>query len=103
MKIIWQTPAIVGKRQVTAYIRRRFGIERVKQFRLDVDQTVQMVIHHPNIGSIDPLFDDRPKTYRSVIINGLSKMVYSIDDETIYIVAFWDTHREPKKQAEQVK
>ena len=88
---------------MTAYIRRRFGIERVKQFRLDVDQTVQMVTHHPNIGSIDPLFDDRPKTYRSVIINGLSKMVYSIDDETIYIVAFWDTRREPKKQAEQMK
>ena len=58
---------------------------------------------HPNIGSIDPLFDDRPKTYRSIIINGLSKMVYFIDDETIHIVAFWDTRREPKKQAEQVK
>ncbi len=88
---------------MTAYIRRRFGIERVKQFRQDVDQTVQMIMRYPNIGSIDPLFDDRPKTYRSVIINGLSKMVYSIDGETIYIVAFWDTRREPKKQAEQVK
>ena len=88
---------------MTVYIRRRFGIERVKQFRQDVDQTVQMIMRHPNIGSIDPLFDDRPKTYRSVIINGLSKMVYSIDDETIYIVAFWDTRREPKRQAKQVK
>ncbi len=103
MKIIWQSPAKTGRRQVAAYIRRRFGIERVKQFRQEVDQTVQRIMCHPNIGSIDPLFDDRPKTYRSIIINGLSKMVYFIDDETIHIVAFWDTRREPKKQAEQVK
>jgi len=88
---------------VAAYIRWRFGIKRVKQFRQDVDQTVQMIMRHPNIGSIDPLFDDRPISYRSVIINSLSKMVYFIEEETIHIVAFWDTRREPKKQAEQVK
>ena len=103
MRIIWQTPAKIGRRQVTAYIYRRFGIERVKQFRRDVDQTAQMIMRHPNIGSIDPLFENRPNTYRSVIINGLSKMVYFIEGETLHIVAFWDTQREPKKQAEQVK
>ena len=25
-----------------------------------------------------------------------------IDNDTIYIAAFWDTRREPKKQAEQL-
>lgn len=103
MRIVWQTPAKEGRRQVSAYIRRQFGIDRVKQFRQDVDQTAKMIMRHPNIGPIDPLFNGRPKTYHSVIINGLSKMVYYIDGETIYIVAFWDTRREPKKQAEQVK
>jgi len=83
MRIIWQTPAKIGRRQVTAYIYRRFGIERVKQFRRDVDQTAQMIMRHPNIGSIDPLFENRPNTYRSVIINGLSKMVYFIEGETL--------------------
>ena len=57
---------------------------------------------HPNIGPIEPLFDACPIAYRSIIINGLSKMVYYIDDETIYIVAFWDTRREPQSQAQQV-
>ena len=62
-----------------------------------------MLQRSPYIGPIDPLFDDRPVTYRSVIINGLSKMVYYIDDDVIYIAAFWDTRREPKKQAELVE
>ena len=58
---------------------------------------------NPYVGKIDPLFADRPRTYRSVVINGLSKMIYFIEDDLIYIAAFWDTRREPKKQAEQMK
>ena len=103
MKAIWQSNAKKGKNQVASYIYRRFGIERVKEFRHEVDQTVKTILLHPNIGPIDPLFADRPVVYRSVVINGLSKMVYRIDGEIIHIVAFWDTRREPKKQAQQVK
>ena len=103
MKIIWQSNAKKGKAQVASYIYRRFGIVRMKAFKHEVDQTVTTIALHPNIGPIDPLFDDRPATYRSVIINGLSKMVYRIDSETLYIVAFWDTRREPKKQAQQTE
>ena len=40
-------------------------------------------------------------TYRSVIINGLNKMVYRIDGDIIYVVDFWDTRREPVSQAVQ--
>ena len=32
----------------------------------------------PGIGPIEPLFADRPKAYRSVIINGLNKLVYYV-------------------------
>lgn len=58
---------------------------------------------HPNIGFLDPLFTHRHITYRSVIINSLSKLVYYVDGDVIYIAAFWDTRREPEKQASQIK
>ena len=103
MKVEWTDLAIRQKNQVADYIRRRFGFKRKKKFAQEVDQAVNMVLRNPNIGPIDPLFDDRPIAYRYVIINSLSKMVYYIDDDVIYIAAFWDTRREPKKQAEQVK
>lgn len=103
MKVTWDPKATKGKRKVANYIRIKFGIDRVKRFRQEVDQTVDMIMRHPNLGSIDPLFNDRPRTYRSVIINGLSKMVYFIDDEIIYIAAFWDCRQEPTKQASEVK
>ena len=62
-----------------------------------------MLVISPNLGSIDPLFADRPVAYRSIIINGLSKMVYRVDDDVIHIVGFWDTRQEPEAQAAQVK
>lgn len=103
MKVVWDSNARKGRNQVAKYIHRLFGSKREDEFLVEVRETTKMLKTHPNLGSIDPLFDDRPRTYRSVIINGLSKMVYFIDDDLIYIAAFWDCRQEPNKQASEVK
>ena len=68
-----------------------------------VKDTELLLRRSPNVGQIDPLFDGRTIAYRSVVINGLNKMVYRVDGDIIYIVAFWDTRKEPKEQANQIK
>ena len=103
MKVVWQESAKVGRREVAAYIRKEFGIKRVKRFRQEIDDVVMTLMRSPNIGSIDPLYANRPLTYRSVIVNGLNKIVYRIDGDIIYIVDFGDTRREPKNQASKTK
>lgn len=102
MKVVWDPKARKGRNQIAKYIHRQFGAKPKDKFLVEVRETTKMLKIHPNLGSIDPLFNDRPKTYRSVIINGLSKMVYFIDDEIIYIAAFWDCRQEPNKQVSQV-
>ena len=103
MRVIWQTIAKDGRTKVAAYIRREFGAKRKILFLQQVRETIQRLKHSPYIGQIDPLYADRPDTYRSVIINGLNKLVYFVKDDTIHIAAFWDIRREPKKQAKQTK
>ena len=103
MKVIWQKPARKSRSQIAAYIRKEFGTKRAKKFRQEVDDAVNQLLHSPGIGQTDPLFEDRSATYRSVIINGLNKLVYRIDDNTIHIVAFWDTRMQPEDQAASVK
>ena len=105
MKVEWTDYAKGQKQQIANYIRKRFGVRHVADFNQDVRQSVQMIIRHPSIGVLDPNFPDCPKAYRSIVINGLSKMVYRVDDEkdVIYIVAFWDTRKEPQNQVDQVK
>lgn len=103
MKVVWDSRAKQTRSQVANYIRREFGAKRKIRFLQDVRDTVKNLSKAPYIGQIDPLFTDRPQTYRSVIVNGLNKMVYRVEDDTIYIVAFWDTRSEPEGQAELVK
>lgn len=57
----------------------------------------------PELGKIDPLFAHRKQLYRSIIVRRLNKIVYYIKDDTIRIAAMWDTRREPKAQAREVK
>ena len=99
MKVIWDPAAKQAKQQIAEYIRKQFGIGRVKKFRQEVDQAARLLMRHPNLGSIDPLYADRAVAYRSIIINNLSKLVYRIEEDIIYIAAFWDCRREPTNQA----
>ena len=88
---------------VAHYIQVKFGTKARKEFLSKVQNEENLLRRSPNIGMIDPLFNDRPITYRSVIINGLNKMVYYVEDSTLYIAGFWDTRQEPEAQAAQVK
>lgn len=103
MKVIWQSNALRQRTGIAEYIRQEFGAKRKTRFLQEVRQMTQKLKSSPGIGQIDPLFADRPQTYRSVIINGLNKLVYRIDDDTIRIVAFWDTRMQPEEQATKVK
>ena len=103
MKVIWHPGAERAKLQVADYIHEQFGFKRKKIFMQEVRQMTQKLRHSPYIGQIDPLFEGRAKTYRSVIVNGLNKIVYYIEDDTVHIAAFWDTRMEPKEQAARVK
>ena len=103
MKAIWDPQARKAMRQIARYIQTRFGAETRKAFIQKVQDAENLVKLNPNIGKIDSLFAGRSLTYRSVVINGLSKMVYFVKGEIIYIAAFWDTRREPENQAKQVK
>ena len=103
MKVVWDAKARKSRNQVAEYIHRHFGAKRKDVFLLEVRETTKMLKTHPNLGPIDPLFNDRPKTYRSVIINGLNKLVYRVDDDTIHIVGFWDTRMDDEDQATSVK
>jgi len=103
MKTKWDPKAKSSFRQIAKYIQRRFGSTARKNFIEEVKEIEGLLKRSPYVGKIDPLFANRPRTYRSIIINNLSKMVYFVEGDLIYIAAFWDTRCEPKKQAEQVK
>ena len=58
---------------------------------------------NPHLGAIEPLMAHRAMTYRSIVVNRLSKIVYRIVEDHIEIADFWDTRREPVAQAAKVE
>ena len=103
MIIKWDPDAKVAMQQVARYINMRFGRKARQGFMQRVKDTEKLIKSSPNIGQIDPLYADRPETYRSIIIYGLNKLVYRIEGEIIFIAAFWDTRQEPEAKADQTR
>ena len=103
MKVKWDPKARASFRQVAHYVNMKFGRKARQAFMQRVKDTESLMSRSPDIGQIDPLFASHAATYRSVIVNGLNKMVYRVDGDVIYIVAFWDTRMEPEDQAARVK
>lgn len=102
MKTEWDPQAKKALRQIAKYIQSRFGTIARQSFLEEVKKTNNLLKTNPQMGKEDPLFVGRKRIYRSLVINGLSKMVYFIEGETIYIAAFWDTRRDPIAQAKKV-
>ena len=103
MKTSWSPAAEEGVREVAMYILFRFGMQSWLQFEQEVYETEQRLICNPNIGKVDPLFEDCDIVYRSVLINRKSKLVYYVKDDIIFIAGFWDCRRDPVVQAKRVK
>lgn len=103
MKIQWTLRARKGYLQISRYIQIRFGKTASERFVKGVLETEEMLANNPNIGKVDPLFQGRSRMYRSLIIRGLSKVVYCIEADTLYIVAMWDTRKDPIIQASKAE
>ena len=103
MRVIWHPDAQNRLRQAAAYIQTEYGRRSSAKFIKEVYRSERLIAKFPYLGIAEPILADAPVSYRSIVVNRLNKMVYWINEDVIEIVDFWDTRREPKKQAEQVK
>ena len=95
MKIVDTLQAIEGRNSVVAYIARQFGTMAVRDFRKSYKEIRKVMRQFPNSGTIDWDLSTEQTLYRFFFINDLSKMVYCVKDNVIYVVDFWDVRREP--------
>ena len=102
MKVIWNNWSENLLRQTADYIQVEFGKEAKVKFIKDIYYITTLLEANPNLGKAEPLLANTPVLYRSLVVSRLNKIIYWINGDTIEIVDFWDTRREPKSQAEQI-
>ena len=103
MKIIWTESAQKSQDAAASYIFNEFGAMPLIDFYKNLDEIEEDLSDFPELGRIEPLLQDRSKSYRSLVATKYNKIIYYVDDDKIYIVDFWDTRREPKNQAKQTR
>jgi len=103
MEIIWAEEAFRAWEDATDHIAQEFGTRAAERFYKKTEEWLEVLSSSPSAGKTEPLLKDRSRSYRSIVITKQNKLIYYIEDETIVIVDFWNTRREPKQQAEKLK
>lgn len=89
--------------QTEEYLRQEFGRKKCIEFRHEMQHCIQLLRSNPNLGPAELLLAQRTRMYRGLVVRPYNKMIYTIKDDVIEIVAFWDTRRDPMALTEQVK
>lgn len=103
MEIIWAEEAFRAWQDTIDYIVEEFGVRAAEKFYKKTEEWQNVLSSSPMAGKTEPLLNNRSRLYRSIVITKQCKLIYYIEDETIFIVDFWDVRREPEALAAQVK
>ena len=103
MDISWTSEAYDSWCAIADYIFHDFGVMALQKFYQNTEEWQDVLTTSPLVGKVEPLLKNRKIEYRSITISKHNKLIYYIKDTTIYIAALWDTRREPKSQAKNLK
>lgn len=74
----------------------------IRQFYEDYKKYRTLLSSSPRIGQKELLLESEIIEYRYVFIKPYFKIIYLIQDETLYLVDVWDVRQEPKNLQSRV-
>lgn len=95
MKVKISERAKYNRNKIADYILCKFGKKALLDFREEYKRTKKLLAEDPGIGSEELNLSDDEHKYQYTVINGLSIMLYRVENETVYIVDMWDTRQQP--------
>jgi plasmid stabilization system protein ParE len=71
----------------------------------DIYNAVKLLAKHPLMAAVEPALSGSSKTYRSLVIRHIFKVIYRVDEIAgeIVIVTIWDCRQHPEKMKNKIK
>jgi plasmid stabilization system protein ParE len=92
--IRWSLLAYDAYQNIGDDIHKRFGYKAKSDYEKEVDETVRRLAKFPNLGKQEfELAEDG--SVRSMPIRKLSKIIYFVEDDVLYIADVWATRQDP--------
>lgn len=103
IKVIWTEPALNELASIYQYLLDNTSSAIARSIVEDILDTSQLEIF-PQSGTIEANLRKLPKEYR-YIIRGHEKykIIYRIEDKTIYIIDIFDCRKDPKEMKKRIK
>ena len=98
-KVKWTKKAKEQRKDLFRYGYKVWGIAQTKSFWAALCLKMRMLGDAPYACAKEMLLENFLPEARSMVLHPNYKVVYLIDEstESIYIIGFWDTRKEPQK------
>ena len=96
MEIIWLPLAEKALEAIFSFYEEK-SIQAARKIITDILQATDQLSMHPEMAEVEKLLQERPETFRSLVVRQTYKVVYYIEDTIIYIADIWDCRQSPEK------
>ncbi len=104
MEIIWDYEALDDLEDILCYIEVKFSMKEARFFRKQVVHVTQKLCEFPFLGKIEPLLEDfEAMELRSILVDRLCKLIYTVMNNNVFIIALWDTRHNPMTLEQKTK
>ena len=97
MQVKFTDKAIAHLENIVDIFLEYAGERYAVKFSRLVDEKLSKLQRFPYTGFIEPLLVGRKYQYRATIIYENYKMVYYVEGDVIWVVAFWDMRMNPER------
>lgn len=91
MRIVWNQKALDSLDDNITFLKKRWTKREVYNFLGRVAKTINILEHHPELGTI---FDLKP-ILRKIKVTSQITLFYEIDGDTIHLHLFWLNFKDP--------
>ena len=104
MEIVWDYEALDDLEVILCYIETQFSMKEARLFRQQVVHVIRNLCEFPFLGKVEPLLEDfEEMELRSIPVDRLCNRVYAVMSDRVFIIALWDTRRNPKTLEHEAK
>ena len=98
MTLVYSTYASEQLENILYFLTNEQGVsfEKAFEIRQKILDKADLLLVNPKLGQEDEYFDKLLLQHRRLIV-GNYKIIYLIEEDTIYIVDIFDTRQDPKK------
>jgi plasmid stabilization system protein ParE len=95
--IIWTYRAKKQLKQIFNYYLEVAGRPIAKKIVTDMRNATKPLLIFPQMAAVERALVGYPYIYRSLVVRKIFKIVYKVEDNTIYIITVWNCQQNPDK------